>query len=577
MVFAQRARRADLWGLLLLWLLNGPWAVAAESAGTPAAPVTIRVGIQPYADDGLLKGAEQERYRQLCEEIAVNARDKYHQPIRLRVAAGSYADVYYWCEQDMIDVAVVTAGVYSLLQERLDDRWIYLCTMGRDATHNQFEYGVECFAHAGAAATDIGAIRDAFDRGCLDIFLVDQKSVSGGIFPMAFLKGQGIPAYDKKSLERPGGALNHVFYTGSQKECVKALCRAAGNAGVSHPERVRIGFVSDGAFQAAVANGQPIQRLKLEGLEAIRIPGSAVVVRTSFYQQHRELLDRLPLRPDFARLPQYEEKYDRIRRWRNEFSPEPPTATERTDWPNFFRQLEAYMQEQKQAPRIALVLAGGGAKCAFQVGVVRAIEDEFRRYRDEDFPRFARANKLPPDKFGIALVVGTSGGAINALPAALGTYTSDAGVQTLRSAWQSLDARDILQPELAVRISVGTLLFLIQLVTVLVSGPRSLARAPADRPRAPRPLRGGGVLSPRRGPIALVAVRVEAPVGLLVPRPRGVVCRVGGGRVRNAGRRRADAGGRRAGRAARPPLAAQGPLPGDVAQRGAGDHSPGSR
>lgn len=468
MVSAQWARRVGLWGLLILWLPNSPWAVAAESSPAPAALVTIRVGIQPFADDGLLKGAERERYRQLCEELASNARDKYHQPIRFQVTAGSYADLYYWCEQDMIDVAIVTAGVYSLLKERLEDRWTYLCTMGEGAAHNQFEYGVECFAHASAAATDIGTLRDAFDRGRLDIFLVDQKSVSGGILPAAFLKSQGIPAYDKSALERPGGALNHVIYTGSHKDCVKALCRTGGNAGVAHAERRRIGFVADGAFQRAVAKGQPIQRLKLEGLEAIRIPGSAVVVRTSFYQQHRELLDRLPLRPDFTRLPQYEEKYDRIRRWRNEFSTEPPTASERTDWPNFFRQLEAYMQEQKQTPRIALVLAGGGAKCAFQVGVVQAIEDEFRRYRDQDFPKFARENKLPPGQFGIALVVGTSGGAINALPAALGTYNSDAGVRTLRSVWQSLDARDILQPELAVRMSVGALLFLIQFVTVLL-------------------------------------------------------------------------------------------------------------
>ena len=465
MVFARRTRRAGLWGPLILSLLSGPWAVAAEPAGAPAAPVTIRIGIQPYADDGLLKGAERERYRQLCKEMAVNSRDKHHQPIRLRVAVGSYADVYYWCEHDMIDMALVTAGVYSLLKEHLDDRWVYLCTMSRGGPHNRFEYGVECFAHAGAAATDIGALRDAFDRGCLDVFLVDQKSVSGGIFPMGFLKGQGIPAYDEKALERPGGALNHVFYTGSQKECMKALC--GGDAGASSPERVRIGFVSDFAFQAAVANGQPIQRLSLEGLAAIRIPGSAVVVRTDFYQEHRELLDRLQLRPDFTRLPQFEEEYDLVRRWRNEFLPELPTSSERTDWPNFFRQLEAYMQEQKQVPRIALVLAGGGAKCAFQVGVVRAIEEEFRRYRDEDFPKFARANKLPPNEFGISLVVGTSGGALNALPAALGSYSSDAGAQTMRSAWQSLDARDILQPELAVRMSVGVLLFLIQLVTVL--------------------------------------------------------------------------------------------------------------
>jgi predicted acylesterase/phospholipase RssA len=486
MVCRRRTRGTFLWGLLAAGLLNGPCAVEAEQVGAPAAAVTIRVGIQPQTDDGLLKGAERERYRQLCERIACSARDKYHQPIRLRVAVGSYADVYYWCEHDMIDMAVVTAGVYSLLQERLEDRWVYLCTMSQRAGRKQFEYGVECFSCGNAAATDIGALRDAFDRGCLDVFLVDQKSVSGGIFPMGFLKRQGIPAYDEEKLERPGGGVNHVFYTGSQKECVSALCRAAVDAGRSEAERVRIGFVSDSAFQAA-ANRRPIRRLKLEGLDAIRIPGSAVVVRTSFYQQHRELLDRLPLHEDFARLPQYEEKYRRIHRWRDEFLPEPPTSTERTDWPNFFRQLETYMQEQKQTPRIALVLAGGGAKCAFQVGVVRAIEDEFRRYRQQDFSEFAKANGLPPGKFDIGLVVGTSGGALNALPAALGTYSSDAGVQALRSTWQSLDARDILQPELAVRISMGALLFLVQLVAVLVAvRGTSLARRLISRERRGR-------------------------------------------------------------------------------------------
>ena len=75
---------------------------------------------------------------------------------------------------------------------------------------------------------------------------------------------------------------------------------------------------------------------------------------------------------------------------------------------------------------------------------------------------------MPGNGFGIGLVVGTSGGALNALPAALGTYSSNTGVQTLQSAWQSLDARDILQPEPAVRIGVGILLFLIQFVTVLI-------------------------------------------------------------------------------------------------------------
>ena len=407
MVSARRTWKAGFCGLLILWLLgspalptplsaantpansaktavpvsgsgslaksestSGPRVATIASAEASPAMATIRIGIQPHTDDGLLKGAERERYRRLCEEIATSAREKYHQPIRLQIAVGSYADVYYWCEHDMIDMALVTAGVYSLLQERLEDRWVYLCTMSRRSGNKQFEYGVECFTPAKADVADIGAIRNAHGRGCLDLFLVDQKSVSGGIFPLSYLKGQGIPVYDKDTSERPDGPTNHVFYAGSQKECVKALCRADADAGVSHADRVRIAFVSDGVAKAALASGQSVQRLKLDGLESIRIPGSAMVVQTSFYQRHRELLDRLPFHKDFTKLPQFEEKYGQIRRWRDEVLPEPPTTSERTDWPNFFRQLETYMQEQKQLPRIALVLAGGGAKCAFQVGVI---------------------------------------------------------------------------------------------------------------------------------------------------------------------------------------------------------------
>jgi predicted acylesterase/phospholipase RssA len=455
-----------LFGLFSAWLLTGSAGRAAEpAAGTldPAA-VTIRVGIQPYADDGILKGAERERFRQLCEEIATNAREKYRCPIRLRLAAGSYADVFYWCEHEMIDMAVVTAGVYSLLEEHLGDRWTYLCTMGQGAQHDRFEYGVECFTHRDAAQPGLDEIRTALHAGLLDVFLVDPKSVSGGVFPLAFLKGQNIPAYDKRALERKGSPVSHVIYTGSHEDCLKTVSRT----GETRDGRQRIGFVWDGALQKAVAAGAPVRRVPLAGLAEIRIPESAVVVRTSFYQQNQALLDKLPTRPDFTRLPAYEEKYDRIRRWREEFAPEPPTASERTDWPNFFRQLEAYMREQKQSPRIALVLAGGGAKCAFQVGVIRAIETELRRYREQDFPRFVQESRLNLQPLDIALVVGTSGGAINALPAALGTYSSDAGIATLRSVWQSLDARDILQPELAVRLSVGALVFLIELVLVLL-------------------------------------------------------------------------------------------------------------
>ncbi len=466
----RRARGCRAIGLLAACLLvAGTGPANQRASGEDQSPLTVRVGVQPYADDGIFKDEERERYRELCQEIADYVRDQYHRPIRIQIATGSYADLYYWCQHEMIDIAVVAPGVYALLVDQLRDRWTYLCTMGQGPDRKQFQYGVECVAAADARIESLEQIRTAFYSGLLDIFLVDPKSTSGGIFPLAFLKQQGIPAYDKKALDRKHGPVSHVIYTGSHGDCLKTLSRtSSGAAADPQPGRLRIGFVSDGALQNALATGVPVKRVALPELEAIKIPESAVVVNTGFYRQHQALLDQLSQRRDFLRLPQYEEKYDRIRRWRDELSLEPPAASDRTDWPNFFRQLETHMRTHKTSPRMALVLAGGGAKCAFQVGVIRAIEEEFRKYRAGDFRKFVQEHQLNIPDLDISLVVGTSGGAINALPAALGTYKTDHGVQILRGVWQSLDARDILQPELAVRLSVGALIFLIQFVAVLL-------------------------------------------------------------------------------------------------------------
>ena len=46
---------------------------------------------------------------------------------------------------------------------------------------------------------------------------------------MSFLKGQDIPAYDETTLECSGGGVNHVLYTGSQKECSFPISQSGGN------------------------------------------------------------------------------------------------------------------------------------------------------------------------------------------------------------------------------------------------------------------------------------------------------------------------------------------------------------
>jgi predicted acylesterase/phospholipase RssA len=117
-----------------------------------------------------------------------------------------------------------------------------------------------------------------------------------------------------------------------------------------------------------------------------------------------------------------------------------------------------YARSQSNPPRLALVLSGGGAKCSYQVGAVAAIEQKLATLRDEN----------PDVPLDINLVVGTSGGAINALPIALGVTKSDEGRHQFADVWQSLDQRDIVRPARLVRANIGLWFALLQAAIVLV-------------------------------------------------------------------------------------------------------------
>lgn len=80
----------------------------------------------------------------------------------------------------------------------------------------------------------------------------------------------------------------------------------------------------------------------------------------------------------------------------------------------------------------ALVLPGGGARGAYQVGVLKAI-----------------AELLPADRNPFPVVVGASVGAINAAMIASRAGDFKAGIQTLAELWTRLHTRDIYRTDLA--------------------------------------------------------------------------------------------------------------------------------
>jgi predicted acylesterase/phospholipase RssA len=115
--------------------------------------------------------------------------------------------------------------------------------------------------------------------------------------------------------------------------------------------------------------------------------------------------------------------------------------------------LVGYEQSTNIPPRLAVVFSGGGAKCAYQAGALEAIEAKFEEKRRQC------SNSAVGDQgkckvlagLDIDLVVGTSGGSINALFAAMKTTKDPAGQSEEKRArltklWTSLRLASLINP-----------------------------------------------------------------------------------------------------------------------------------
>lgn len=77
--------------------------------------------------------------------------------------------------------------------------------------------------------------------------------------------------------------------------------------------------------------------------------------------------------------------------------------------------------------KLALILSGGGARAAYQVGVLRAIAEFLPRHAHSPFP----------------IICGTSAGAINAATLAVNAQNFRKGVQYLTNIWKNFQVDDI--------------------------------------------------------------------------------------------------------------------------------------
>lgn len=330
---------------------------------------------------------------------------------QLQCAAGSYAELAYWWQQGWLDLAVVTPGLLRGLPVK---SWVYLGS--EDARAQQ---GSLLLVRKDAGLKSWQQLRDLPQ---LEVMAVDPASVSGYLYPMHCLRQSGIHPDPQR-----------VRFTHSHSNVIRALATRSEPA---------LGLCWEGSWKA---NPHPdLQVLDLPALGQHQVPGMALIARPDL-ERLEELRSSLKNGswPHFRPDPHYLKQVAEL--------PPPPAAEqraeasrERVDLDDLVWTLHHYNRTHPQPARLGVVLSGGGAKCSFQAGAVRALEE-----------RLAEARvRLKDDQLQIQLVVGTSGGAINAVAVALGLTSSAEGFEQLRKAWGDLDQRELVRPPLAVRCNM---------------------------------------------------------------------------------------------------------------------------
>jgi predicted acylesterase/phospholipase RssA len=171
---------------------------------------------------------------------------------------------------------------------------------------------------------------------------------------------------------------------------------------------------------------------------------------------------------------QWWESYEEIGKWIESFNGNDALMSMELTIDQIIRRINNYNDHHQDKPaRVALVLSGGGAKCAYQLGAVEVIEDRLKAAQ-------AKNNDSKP---AIDLVVGTSGGAINALTIAAEVTKETPGRQALRTTWENFGQSEILKPSNFVRRLLGfTLGFIFSLLAINFAYNRQLRRAAVGAP-----------------------------------------------------------------------------------------------
>lgn len=485
----RRRPSAALFAALLFACCAGPLprAAAARQRGGDGSMV-VRVGVISY--NNYAEGVE--RYAEELGALAKHYSAKTGTDVAFQLAAGSYGDVLDWYNKELIDIAFLTPLPVSELRKVPGDDELKKRYVASHATYAPegggdpvFEYGSVCVVEEGAPVDNAEQLKALAAQGKISFIFVDPLSVSGRLLPQYVLeKKLGITNI---KFDTPGGPAagapdetpyNSASYSYGRSASADLLREeknldeyfkedeAGGPAeAYKDEEKYQVAFFysyGEAEFERLKGRGEVfdgLKRIPLPGLEA-KLPEEVVLATPSFLLEHRDKLRDL-FRVDQPRSTFRQNPYGKSHaNWLDRFGEVGGWASAlgvKTRDPDnrmftlerIAKTLRDYEEQYKRPPRLALVLSGGGAKCAYQLGAIRDIEEQLG------------------SEFGIDLVVGTSGGAINALTVALGLtkYAEDDRYRDvndrLDATWKGFRQKDFFSPH-------GTASFLLALTTALL-------------------------------------------------------------------------------------------------------------
>lgn len=492
-----------------------PRSGAQTIARGAKSPTVLTVGITEYQNIE----DSYERYERLFEELERNA------PVTFEFAIGNYGEVMDWYNKGLIDVAILSAmPVAELLanagteaRKKIDQAYLGDISVSRQRPkldtersveslfpkpkqHDPFKYrtgGIVLKSDTEIHTLD--QIRKLTEDDQIKFLFVRPFSLSGYIVPLAALRANDI-------FPKP----EQIQFTYQHKNSLGKLIEAhKGKTGF--PGKHLIAFVLDATTYPAVAGDQeifwrvPISNRDdpISNLDDYLIPREIVLANyhlekdklehsegyTDRFHQASVLMGDLLEKQNARKGKSANESgidinwRKRTDNWRTDYGMSqeaiklvevPRELPYKSTIDELLKDLAGYIMRGK-SPRLALVLSGGGAKCAYQAGAIIEIEKKLKEI-NKDLDRKLGPASRP--RLDINLVVGTSGGAINALLVALGITNHGKANDELARMWGSFRQQQFFQPSVGFNLMFGSVFGLLQalLITlaVLIFGRQSM-------------------------------------------------------------------------------------------------------